>query len=564
MEKKKYILLVCAGGNSTSLLVLNMKKDLRENENWIIDACGYDQVPNIIGKYDYVLVAPQVRFRTNEIRELAEEMGGIQVLEIPHNEFASCDGKRLNDMIRQFHTSKDLQNERGKDSMSEKEQSTKFMDKLSDWMMKYLVPVANKIGNQRHLAAVRDGLTIMIPATIIGGFAILLAVPPIPASITEPSNFFYAFLLAWKSWASANNAILMTPYYLTIGIISIYAVCGVSYMLAKHYKMDGLNNMISALLVYLVISGSVDLSTTTISITRLGAGYMFSAMIVGLLVVEISRFFDEKNIKIKLPDSVPPNVAGPFNVLLSLGFNVVVFSIINALLTSFTGGGIPDLIYTIFTPLMKATGSLPSILLLNFLSALFWFFGIHGNNMMSAVVTPITTMALAANAEAVAAGNPMPYIYAGAITTVYGGWLVGNHAMNLWCLLFAKSSRTKSLSKVAAIPAFFNIAEPYVFGLPEVLNLYYFIPAIICQTLNISIYYFLASANIVGRAYISLPFTTPAILQAFLATGGNVPAMVLAIILMVVNMIIFTPFLKAYDNSLIREDQAKKASGSEE
>ncbi len=557
MGKKLYILLVCAGGNSTSLLMNNMKKDLKEDENWHIDADGYNQIPTIIGKYNYILVAPQVKFKTQEIKELADEIGDIDVIDIPADDYSSCDGNRINNLIRNFHNSDTQNNERGKDDMSENKQKQGFMDKLSDWMMQYLVPVANKIGNQRHLAAVRDGLTIMIPATIIGGFAILLAVPPIPSDITEGTNFFYAFLLAWKAWAGGNTAILMTPYYLTIGIISIYAVCGVSYMLAKHYKMDGLNNMISALLVYLTISGAVDLETTTLSISRLGAGYMFAAMIVGILVVEITRFFDQHNIKIKLPDSVPPNVAGPFNVLLALGFNVVFFSIINALLTSLTGGGIPDLIYTIFTPLMNATGSLPSILILNFLSALFWFFGIHGNNMMSAVVTPITTMALAANAEAVAAGNPMPYIYSGAIATVFGGWLVGNNAMNIWLLLFAKSPRTKSLSKVAAIPAFFNIAEPYVFGLPEVLNLYYFIPAIICQTLNISIYYFLASANIVGRAYISLPFTTPAVLQAFLATGGNVPTAILAVCLLLLDMVIFTPFLKAYDNSLLKEEASK-------
>ncbi len=559
MGKKKYILLVCSGGNSTSLLVNNMKKDLQENEDWIIEANGCSEALAIIGKYDYVLVAPQVKFKLEEIKTLAKQIGDIHIIEIPPDDYASCDGTRLNNLIRNFHHIESQNSERGDNNMSENAKSNSFMDKLSNWMSKYLVPVANKIGSQRHLAAIRDGLTIMIPATIVGGFAILLAIPPVPATITEGTNFFYSFLLAWKAWAAANTVILMTPYYLTIGIISIYAVCGVSYMLAKHYKMDALNNMVSALLVFLTISGAVDLSAGSLTISRLGAGYMFAAMIVGILVVEITRFFDVHNIKVKLPDSVPPNVAGPFNVLIALGFNVIFFSIVNALLTTFTGGGIPDLIYTIFTPLMNATSSLPSILFLNFLSALFWFFGIHGNNMMSAVVTPITTMALAANAEAVAAGNPLPFIYAGSIATVFGGWLVGNNAMNLWLLLFAKSPRIKSLSKVAAIPAFFNIAEPYIFGLPEVLNLYYFIPAIICQTLNVSIYFFLAQANIVGRAYISLPFTTPAVLQAFLVTGGNVPAVILAVCLLVVDMIIFTPFLKAYDNSLLKEEAESKA-----
>lgn len=552
MKKKVSILLVCAGGNSTSIIVANMQKNLHQNENWHIEASAANDLANKIGKYDFVLVAPQVKFLLEDIRKMADMIGGITVLEIAPNDYSSCDGIRINNVIRHLlNPESDM--ERGK-NMSETK-TNGFMEKMSEWMMKYLVPIANKIGNQRHLAAVRDGLTVMIPATIVGGFAILLAVPPVPATVTEGTNFFYSFLLAWKAWAGANTAILMTPYYLTIGIISLYAVCGVSYMLAKHYNMNALNTMVSALLVYLVVSGALDLENATLQTGRLGAGYMFAAMLVGLLVVEITHAFDVHNIKIKLPDSVPPNVAGPFNVLIALVFNVVVFSLINSLLTTYTGGGIPDLVYTIFTPLMHATGSLPSILILSLISAMFWFFGIHGDNMMSAVTTPITTMALAANAEAMAAGQPLPYIYAGAMAAVYGGWLAGNCAMNLDLLIFAKSSRIKSLSKVAAVPAFFDIAEPYVFGLPEVLNIYYFIPSIVCMVLNISTYYFLASANIVGRFYISLPFTTPAPLQAFLATGGNVPALLLSLALLVVDMVIFFPFLKAYDNSIIKEEK---------
>jgi len=167
----------------------------------------------------------------------------------------------------------------------------------------------------------------------------------------------------------------------------------------------------------------------------------------------------------------------------------------------------------------------------------------------------LTTAAIAANAEAMAAGQPLPYIYAGAMGAIFGAWLACNCAMNIYLILFAKSSRIRSLSKVAAVPAFFNIGEPYVFGLPEVLNLYFFIPSTICNILNITVYYFLASANIVGRVYISMPFTTPAPLQAFLATGGNVPALLLSLALLAVDMVIFFPFLRAYDNSIIAEEK---------
>lgn len=199
--------------------------------------------------------------------------------------------------------------------MSETGSKQSFMDKFQATMEKTVVPIEMKISSQRHLAAIRDGLTVMIPLTIIGGFACLLAAPPIPASVTEPSNFFFAFLLAWQSWAAANTNILMAPYYLTIGIISLYVVCGVAYRHAANYKMDSINNMLSAVLVFLCVSNVVDFSTSTLNIGKLGAGYMFGAMVIALLVVEVNRFFFAKNIVLKLPDTVPANVAAPFNVL---------------------------------------------------------------------------------------------------------------------------------------------------------------------------------------------------------------------------------------------------------
>lgn len=552
MRNRVSILLLCSGGNSTSLIVGRMKSDLQVDEEWHIEARGYGDLRFIIGKFNYVLVAPQIMFQFEEIKKIVIQYEGIRLIPINSKIYAACDGHAINNLIREDSGSPSIPER--EEIMSEK--TTSFMDRFSDWMAKYIVPVGQKISNQRHLAAIKDGLTVLIPATIVGGFAILLAVPPVPTGVTEPSNFFYAFLLGWQSWANANSTILMTPYNLTIGIISLYVVCGVSYRLAVNYGMNGINNMISALLVFLTISGALDLENSTILVSRLGAGYMFAAMLIAILVVEITRMFDVHNIKIKLPDTVPPNVAAPFNVLIALVFNVVLFSIVNALLMNFTGGGIPDLIYMVFQPLISASGTLPSILLLTFLSTLFWFFGIHGDNMMSAVVTPITTMALAANAEAVAAGEAMPYIYAGSMAAVFGGWIVCNNAMNLVVLLTAKSKRTRSLAKVAAIPAFFDIAEPYVFGLPEVLNVYYFIPAVICQILNLTVYYVLATLNIVGRFYITLPFTTPAPLQALLGTGGNVPAFLLSLVLIVVDMVIFYPFMRTYDKQLIKEEEA--------
>lgn len=323
------------------------------------------------------------------------------------------------------------------------------MDKFQAVMERTIVPIGMKISQQKYLAAIRDGMTVMIPITIIGGFACLLAVPPAPVGLTG-GNIFADFLLAWQAWAAANASVLMIPYHMTIGIISVFVVCGVAYQLAQTYKMDGVNNMLCALLVFLCVSDAVDLETVSISISKLGASYMFGAMMIGLLVVEINHQCIKHNISIKLPASVPPNVAAPFNVLIPMTFSVVGFTLLNVLCTAVTGAGITSLVYTIFQPLLSATGSLPSVLLINVIMTTFWFFGIHGANMVSVVTSPITTAALAANLEAYQANQPLPYIFSGAVNSVFGNWIT-YFAILLVVLFFCKSSQLKSVAKVASV-----------------------------------------------------------------------------------------------------------------
>ncbi len=555
MKRGLNVLLICATGASTSMLALHMKQALMPNEDWLIDARPESDLESIIGKYDVVLVAPQIKYDRKRIEEIVGLYDDIILLDINPHDFASSDGLRVVEMVRRA-LFKDSQ-ERGR-LMSENTEKVSFMDRLQGVMEKYIVPVGQKISSQRHLAAVRDGLTIMIPATIIGGFSCLIAIPPVPATITEASNFFYAFLLAWKSFAAAHMNLLITPYYLTISIISVYVVCGVSYQLAKNYKMNAINNMVTALLVYLCVSGALDLGTGSLVISKLGAGYMFTAMVIGLLVVEVSHFCYTHNVRIKMPDSVPPNVSAPFDVLIPAVISVVGFLALDVICTSVTGAGLSNLVYTVFQPLMKATGSLPSVLLINILMTTFWFFGIHGANMLSVVTSPITTAALAANTEAYVAGESLPYIYAGAMNSVFGNWITYNVIL-LVIFLFCKSNQARSVAKVAIVPSCFNINEPSIFGLPTVLNVYTYIPLILCSIINCSAYYICASLNIVGRFYVTLPFTVPGPLQALLATG-DVKTVLLWIILFVIDIPIVYPFITTYDKQLVKNETAEEVN----
>lgn len=135
-------------------------------------------------------------------------------------------------------------------------QTNGFIGKFQEKLEKILLPISEKLGEQRHLAAVRDAMGILIPLTIIGGFAILLAQPPVDPTTMTGSNFFYQFLLTWYDWASANSNILFIPYNLTLGAISLYVVGAVAYRLAERYGIPKLESCFTALLTFLCIAAA--------------------------------------------------------------------------------------------------------------------------------------------------------------------------------------------------------------------------------------------------------------------------------------------------------------------
>ena len=431
----------------------------------------------------------------------------------------------------------------------------KFFEKFQSVMEQKIVPVASKIAAQKHLAALRDGLTILIPFTVIGGISLMIANPPVDPQIMQPTNIFFKFMLAWKDWATNWNSLLTIPFNLTIGIISIYVVFGVSYRLAIHYHMDALSNALTALFVFLCVAG-VPQSLETgsfINTANLGSGSMFTAIIIGLLVIEISHFMIERNLKISLPAGVPPAVAGPFEVLLPLVVNTILFIFVDQMIIMVTGSGLTNLVFVIFSPLISATSSLPSMLFIVTLTVIFWFFGIHGDNMVSAITTPIYTGNLVANLDAYNAGKEIPHIIAGNFTFIFGlaiVYLAILFNMNFVC----KNKRLRSLGKLAIPSSLFNINEPLVFGVPTVLNILTFIPSIICVIMNVAIAYGATYFDFMSRTCMSVPWTLPAPLYAFLSTL-DYRAILVWILIFVLDVLVFIPFMRSYDKQMDLEEQ---------
>lgn len=417
------------------------------------------------------------------------------------------------------------------------EKFTNFLDtKLS-------TPMA-RLAEQRHLRAVRDGIVATLPLIIVGSFFLIIAFPPLPKSWG-----IYQFL-------SSNATTILLPYRMSMYIMTLYAVFGIGHSLAKSYDLDGLSGGILAELAFLltIVPVSVEGVGLVIPMGNLGAAGMFVGIIVSLLAVEVYRLMDKSGFKIKMPDQVPESVARSFENLTPTAVVLIVLGTI----TYFIGFDWHSFVTKLVTPLVSATDTLPSVLLLVFLITFFWSFGIHGVSIIGSIARPLWLILLDQNAAAAAAGTALPAIAAEPFFQWFI-WIGGSGCTIGLALLLAfraKSSYASKLGKASILPVIFNINEPIIFGTPIVLNPILIIPFILTPMITATIAWFATKLGLVSAVILTAPWTLPGPIGAFLATGGDWRASVLNIILIIVSIICYYPFFKLYDKKLLLEEQA--------
>lgn len=428
-------------------------------------------------------------------------------------------------------------------------------------MKKLIQKTAVFLDRQPHINSMKNGILVTVPATIIGGIMMIIATPPVTADM-QPTNFFFQFMLAWKDWATTYNEALMIPYHLTLGVISVYAVAAIAYYMAKKRNVNELSATISAVMIFLMIAAPAksyqDLGTM-MSIAYLDGKGLFSAIIVGLLSVEVMNFLFKRNIKIRMPDSVPPMVTAPFEALIPLIVNIILFYGGSLILESTTGYALPALIIAMMKPLIYAADSLPGVLFMVFLINLFWIFGINGGAVVNSVASAFVLSNLSANAAAVEAGEAMQYINSGPFYNVFGniGGFAATLGMVIMMLFVSKSSQLKSVSRIAIGPQLFNINEPVTYGMPLVMNPYLVVPILLVPSINVIIAYMCTSIGWIGKIYINAPWTLPGPLLAFASTL-DWRAVVLWFVLLGVDMLLYLPFLKMYDRYLLNKEEGEE------
>lgn len=456
------------------------------------------------------------------------------------------------------------------------------MNGFLTWMEKNFMPFASKIGSQRHLVAIRDAFISIMPVTMVGSIAVLLNV-----FLRDLPNTWFGvgnkFVESVQQLININGNV----YFGSIVILGMVFTFALGYHLAKSYDVNPVAGGViafasvvtcmnqSAIFDYIlpgVSSGSLEALKSlglNVSLAQNGTdvvlsgvsswGYLgnqytgatglFTCLIVGFISSMIYIKLMVKKVTIKLPETVPPAVSNAFAAIIPGTIAIYVFGIITQICVATTGLYPNDLITKwIQEPLLSLSQGFFSVILVMFLMQLFWFFGLHGSNVMAPITEGIYTPALLRNLEhwnKFGTTHDMPYLWTRGSIDAYAQ--IGGSGLTLGLVIaifiFSKRSDARTVAKLSAPMGVFNINEPIIFGMPIVLNPIYIIPWLIIPPICAAIAYGFTAFGIIPPVFLQVPWVMPVGFYAFFATGGNLLAAAVAILNVVISFLIWTPFV---------------------
>lgn len=467
------------------------------------------------------------------------------------------------------------------------------MDRFTQWMEQHFLPVAAKIGSQRHLVAIRDAFIGIMPITMVGSVAVLL-------------NVFFRDLPT--EWGATGFVEAMSPlisingnvWFGSIAILALVFVFSLGYNIAKSYNINPLAGGVvafSSLIVTLPQTANFSYALPGVNVDNLdaltdlglkaqmvgenlnidvsgwgfiglnyaGAAGLFTALIIGLLSSMIYVKLMLKGVIIKLPETVPSAVSKAFAAIIPGIVAIYVAATLGYLSVTLFGFSINDLILEyIQKPLLGLSQGLFSVVLITFLVQVFWFFGLHGHNVLAPILDGVYLPALVTNTEAYQAAQStadLPYIWTRVSFDAYaqmGGSGI-TLALIIAIFIFSKRKDSRTIAKLGAPMGLFNINEPVVFGMPIVLNPFYVIPWLIIPPITATIAYLLTASGVIPPTFVVVPWVMPAGILAYLATGGSLLAGLVSLFNLFVAFVIWTPFVLLANRVKKVDDEEKVA-----
>lgn len=420
---------------------------------------------------------------------------------------------------------------------------------MNEWINEKLLPPILKFVNTKAITALRNGMLYTMPFSIVGSIFLLLA------------NFPVQSIADWVT-NSGLGEYFNQAYGASFAIMAFFAVMGIAYSYVKAEGYEGLPaGMIGLVIFLLTMESSVTDAETSVTIANVidktwtGGQGMISAILVGLFVGWGYTWFLKRDIRIKLPEQVPTNVANSFTALIPAAVLTTIALGIYVFFDKVFQTTVVEWIYTVIqSPMQGVTDSLGGALMLGFLVPFLWFFGVHGSTIVGGIMGPILQANSLVNTAILESGKALTLENGGHIVTqqfldqfmtVTGaGMTIG---IVLYMVAFARSAQFKQLGRLSLIPAFFNINEPIIFATPIVMNPIMVLPFILTPMVSGVITYFALYTGIVPLfTAVQVPWTTPPIISGFLV--GGIRTAILQFVVLAIGFFIYYPFIRKVDS----------------
>ncbi|NLQ51685.1 PTS lactose transporter subunit IIBC [Streptococcus mutans] len=415
-------------------------------------------------------------------------------------------------------------------------------------------PFFEKISRNIYLRAIRDGFISAMPVILFSSIFLLIAYVP---------NIF------GFTWPKGIENMLMTPYNYTMGIIG-FLVAGttaksltdsMNRQLEKTNQINFISTMLASMAGFLIMAADPAKEGGFLS-AFMGTKGLLTAFIAAFITVNVYKVCVKNNVTIRMPEEVPPNISQVFKDIFPFAFSIIILYAIQLAIKAVIGVNVAQSIGTLLAPLFSAADGYLGITIIFGAYALFWFVGIHGPSIVEPAIAAITYSNVELNAHLIHAGQHADKVITSGtqmfIVTMGGtGATLVVPFMFMW---LCKSKRNKAIGRASVVPTFFGVNEPILFGAPIVLNPVFFIPFILAPIVNVWIFKFFVDTLGMNSFFANLPWTTPGPIGIVLGTGFAVLSFVLAALLILVDTVIYYPFVKVYDEQILAEEAEGKSS----
>lgn len=420
-------------------------------------------------------------------------------------------------------------------------------------------PFFEKISRNIYLQAIKDGFLGCMPIVLTSSIFLLIATLPGVVGITLPQP-----LIDW-----CNKL-----YNFTMGVMGIM-VAGTT---AKNFTasmnrrmpagkvLNDSSTMVAAqcsMLLLAVTQFTTKFNGSELSVfdcTSMGTRGLFSAYIAAFITVWVYKFCVSRDLTIKLPKEVPGAIAQNFRDIIPFGGAVIICGIIDVVVRNLMGVPFSELLIKLLSPLFTAAETYPGLILIQAATAFFWFIGVHGPSIVQPGIDPIRLANQAENLQVLLAGGHPAHSLTFNMSLVgeFGG-TGATFIVPLLLILFMKSKQLKAVGKASIVPVAFAVNEPLLFGAPMILNPYMLIPFVAAGCVNVSVAkFFIDNVGMNGFSFV-VPWATPAPIGIFITTNFQLIALVFVAIIILLDAIIYLPFLKAYDKLLCDQEAERVA-----